>query len=244
MSIFRHDTLGSWTRGGQAIVHNVRMTTQVFYQTFLAGLAIWIGGIVWYVSENLGQVEQVEANEGMSYGVNDMRDGVNLSRMQVTRPLVMHTEVTNLPNLMGYLRFGRSLPVVRFEDSYNKVASISEAFEERDTAPIRMAVPTPPVSPTPVAAIAPVKPKGSPTKRRRAVPSDPGAELPLEPAREPPESASTLPSNEAGPLPANSGRDEQAGNPPPPLELFGKPAGFRLSQHGRHDGARNAARPA
>jgi hypothetical protein len=28
MSIFRHDTLGSWTRGGQAIVHNVRMTTR------------------------------------------------------------------------------------------------------------------------------------------------------------------------------------------------------------------------
>src|SRR3546814_20845424 len=94
-----------------------------------------------HVSENLGQVEQVEANEGMSYGVNDMRDGVNLSRMQVTRPLVMHTEVTNLPNLMGYLRFGRSLPVVRFEDRYNKVASIGEAFEERGNAPIRMAVP-------------------------------------------------------------------------------------------------------
>ena len=31
MSIFRNDTLGSWTRGGQAIVHNVRMTTQVFF---------------------------------------------------------------------------------------------------------------------------------------------------------------------------------------------------------------------
>src|SRR3546814_8910499 len=72
-----------------------------------------------HVSENLGQVEQVEANEGMSYGVNDMRDGVNLSRIQVTRPLVMHTEVTNLPNLSGYLRFGRDLPVVRFADKYN-----------------------------------------------------------------------------------------------------------------------------
>src|SRR3546814_12431513 len=57
------------------------------------------------------------------------------------------TEVTNLPNLMGYLRFGRSLPVVRFEDSYNKVASIGEAFEERGNAPIRMAVPTPPKPP-------------------------------------------------------------------------------------------------
>jgi hypothetical protein len=39
MSIFRNDTLGSWTRGGQATVHNVRMTTQVFKQTTLAGAA-------------------------------------------------------------------------------------------------------------------------------------------------------------------------------------------------------------
>ncbi|MCP5400455.1 MAG: type IV secretion system DNA-binding domain-containing protein [Sphingomonas sp.] len=90
-----------------------------------------------HVSENLGQVEQVEANEGMSYGVNDMRDGVNLSRMQVTRPLVMHTEVTNLPNLSGYLRFGRNLPVVRFEDRYNDLASCADAFLERTTPPFR-----------------------------------------------------------------------------------------------------------
>lgn len=90
-----------------------------------------------HVSENLGQVEQVEANEGMSYGVNDMRDGVNLSRMQVTRPLVMHTEVTNLPNLTGYLRFGRNLPVVRFSDSFNTVPTIADAFVERDMPPVR-----------------------------------------------------------------------------------------------------------
>jgi type IV conjugative transfer system coupling protein TraD len=90
-----------------------------------------------HVSENLGQVEQVEANEGMSYGVNDMRDGVNLSRMQVTRPLVMHTEVTNLPNLSGFLRFGRNLPVVHFQDRFNTVATIAAAFIERDTPPLR-----------------------------------------------------------------------------------------------------------
>jgi type IV conjugative transfer system coupling protein TraD len=90
-----------------------------------------------HVSENLGQVEQVEANEGMSYGVNDMRDGVNLSRMQVTRPLVMHTEVTNLPNLSGFLRFGRNLPVVRFEDNYNDLPSVAEAFVEKTSPPFR-----------------------------------------------------------------------------------------------------------
>ena len=91
-----------------------------------------------HVSINLGQVEQVEANEGMSYGVNDMRDGVNLSRLQVTRPLVMPTEVTNLPNLMGFLRFGRNLPVVRFDSRFNDVPSLGPAFLERTTPPIQI----------------------------------------------------------------------------------------------------------
>ncbi|WP_298673183.1 type IV secretion system DNA-binding domain-containing protein [uncultured Sphingomonas sp.] len=90
------------------------------------------------VSKNLGRVEQVEANEGMSYGVNDMRDGVNLSRMQVTRPLVMDTEINNLPNLTGFLRFGRNLPVVRFRDRVNPIPTVCPAFEERATPPKRL----------------------------------------------------------------------------------------------------------
>ena len=89
------------------------------------------------ISENLGQVEQIEANEGMSYGVNDMRDGVNLSRAQVTRPLVMPTEVMNLPNLTGYLRFGRDLPVIRFRDRYLKGETVATAFIERRTPAVR-----------------------------------------------------------------------------------------------------------
>lgn len=90
------------------------------------------------ISENLGQVEQIEANEGMSYGVNDMRDGVNLSRVQVTRPLVMPTEVMNLPNLTGYLRFGRDLPVIRFRDRYLKGETVATAFVERCTPAVRL----------------------------------------------------------------------------------------------------------
>ena len=53
MSIFRNDTLGSWTRGGQAIVHNVRMTAQVFFQTMSACLVLWVMGILWYCFETL-----------------------------------------------------------------------------------------------------------------------------------------------------------------------------------------------
>lgn len=91
-----------------------------------------------HVSENLGQADQIEANEGMSYGVNDMRDGVNLSRMQVTRPLVMPTEIVNLPNLVGYLRLGRNFPVIRFQDFYRDSKDGQPAFLISRAAPVRL----------------------------------------------------------------------------------------------------------
>ncbi|KKW91065.1 type IV secretion system DNA-binding domain-containing protein [Sphingobium chungbukense] len=194
-----------------------------------------------HVSENLGQVEQVEANEGMSYGVNDMRDGVNLSRMQVTRPLVMHTEVTNLPNLAGYLRFGRSLPVVRFEDRFNKVASIATAFEERIAPPVRLVEDAP--EPVSVPPVPPRSPRPAPPKAKSRKPraASEEAKLPLKPH---PEADSGKDNDQAGP-PANAGGAGPDESPAvPQLELFGKPVGFRLRQHGRRNGSRNSARPA
>lgn len=196
-----------------------------------------------HVSENLGQVEQVEANEGLSYGVNDMRDGVNLSRMQVTRPLVMHTEVTNLPNLCGYLRFGRNLPVVRFQDSYNREPSIAAGFEERTAPPIRMTAAA--AAPGAPEAEAPTEPAPTPARRRRAARPDPGPELPLvepagpndSPAAEAPVEVTAQPEPE--PI-----AEAEPDTVPPALTLYGKHSAFRLRQHGRHDGARNSATPA
>ncbi|WHU04267.1 type IV secretion system DNA-binding domain-containing protein [Sphingomonas sp. NIBR02145] len=181
-----------------------------------------------HVSENLGQVEQVEANEGMSYGVNDMRDGVNLSRMQVTRPLVLHTEVTNLPNLTGYLRFGRDLPVVRFEDRYNDIPSVAAGFEERVDDPRKLAV--------------------RPGDGDREV--DPPAGDGQAPCRAPLNPMPDLPLQDSGPDGPESveGSRGSAAQPParpaPEIVLYGKPAGFRLRQHGRAAGTRDAARPA
>ncbi|QSR19742.1 type IV secretion system DNA-binding domain-containing protein [Novosphingobium sp. KA1] len=192
-----------------------------------------------HVSENLGQVEQVEANEGMSYGVNDMRDGVNLSRMQVTRPLVMHTEVTNLPNLVGYLRFGRDLPVVRFEDSFHKVPSVAFAFEEKLDPPLRLAVQEEPLAPDLVAPEVPLPPKRGSAKRRQSSTVDAAASpmLPLDVVAAPQsEQPSQGGNREAEPAPAESATQA--------LILLGKPADFRLHQHGRRTGTRDAARPA
>ena len=185
-----------------------------------------------HVSENLGQVEQVEANEGMSYGVNDMRDGVNLSRMQVTRPLVMHTEVTNLPNLAGFLRFGRNLPVVRFTDRYNALPSPQAAFVERLVPPVRLdpdsdgpSTPQPPVPPS---------------RRRRAKKSE-APELPLDQgeAKRQDRDETDVGAPPSDPAVGDVGSPD-VGRP----RLLGRASGFRLRQHGRASGDRNDARPA
>jgi type IV conjugative transfer system coupling protein TraD len=193
-----------------------------------------------HVSENLGQVEQIEANEGMSYGVNDMRDGVNLSRMQVTRPLVLHTEVTNLPNLTGYLRFGRNLPVVRFQDIYHAMPSIAAAFEERTDPPVRLDLEEArPERQSP-------SPAAQPKRRvRRSSKAERGPELPLE-ARVPVEVAESLGlrddcAAELGETPTVT--DSELA-PAPLLMLHGSSNGFRLQQHGRQDGTCGPARPA
>jgi len=195
-----------------------------------------------HVSENLGQVEQVEANEGMSYGVNDMRDGVNLSRMQVTRPLVMHTEVTNLPNLQGFLRFGRNLPVVRFQDSYNKAPSVCVAFEERITPPVR-AVAEPGHSPSREGASVPRGPK--PPRQRRSQPKDLGPELPFDAATAPLSADDNPPEDGGAPSSGKHYTDETPKRKAAPeLVLIAPSSGFRLSQHDRRGGARNPATPA
>ncbi len=185
-----------------------------------------------HVSENLGQVEQVEANEGMSYGVNDMRDGVNLSRTQVTRPLVMHTEVTNLPNLAGFLRFGRNLPVVRFTDRYNVLPSPQAAFVERLVPPVRLDPEAEGESAS--------KPSGSPPKRRRPKKME-APELPLEvdDSRSPAQDEVSPQGPSSGPAEGDIGNADR-GLP----KLLGRASGFRLRQHGRASGDRNDARPA
>ncbi|HUD92041.1 type IV secretion system DNA-binding domain-containing protein, partial [Sphingobium sp.] len=185
-----------------------------------------------HVSENLGQVEQVEANEGMSYGVNDMRDGVNLSRMQVTRPLVMHTEVTNLPNLAGFLRFGRNLPVVQFADSYNVLPSPEAAFVERLAPLIRLEPEEDSKSSS--------KSSGSPPKRRRSKKAD-APELPLDAGEVSKPTQDEVRPQASPSYPVEGEHEPPEGGLP---KLLGRASGFRLRQHGRASGDRNDARPA
>ena len=202
-----------------------------------------------HISENLGQVEQVEANEGMSYGVNDMRDGVNLSRIQVTRPLVMHTEVTNLPNLSGYLRFGRDLPVVRFADRYNDLPSIGEAFTERHRRPHRIApLPAPP-SPSGSVEADPSSakpPKNGTPARKRSGKREANANAPELKLDLPMGASDPAPEDTNGEAPTDrdAPADGSPDNPATPLEIIAPHWDRTLRQHGRPGGRRRPAKPA
>ncbi|WP_337587059.1 type IV secretion system DNA-binding domain-containing protein [Sphingobium yanoikuyae] len=90
----------------------------------------WVRGIS-------GLVEQIKPNDGLTHGFNGMRDGGHLSRVQITRPLVMPTQVMHLPNLTGYLAFGRDLPVMRFTDRNLKVERVATASAERRTPAVK-----------------------------------------------------------------------------------------------------------
>jgi len=208
-----------------------------------------------HVSKNLGRVEQVEANEGMSYGVNDMRDGVNLSRMQVTRPLVMDTEVTNLPNFSGFLRFGRNLPVLRFSDKFNDIRTLCSAFIERSDAPKRLPAGNDIITHVRAAARARADAQSgaatppAPGKPRPAGQPDlfePGNPQPEPAAPEPPASPDPV-EHDAGDAPSGGEGADAPAEAIAPVPFLGAARGrmnVPLDAHARAAGPRDPAKPA
>lgn len=84
-----------------------------------------------WASKGLGSTEIVETTEGLSYGVNDIRDGVSLSRQRKMQPIVIPTELNNLPDLHGYLKLGRSYPIGKFLLKYKHYPDIAPDFINR-----------------------------------------------------------------------------------------------------------------
>jgi hypothetical protein len=108
--------------------------------------------------------------------------------VQVTRPLVLPTEIVNLPNLTGYLRFGRDLPVIRFTDRYHPGKVREPAYIDRTEPAIRLdPAPYPAIDDRPVK-----KPKGF----KRVAKSDKSPAV---------DAAGTTPGEADAPLPAAHG---------------------------------------
>ena len=95
--------------------------TKVFFRNGESGTAEW-------VSKTLGEREDTEVVENLSYGANTMRDGVSLNQQTKRTPLVIPTEVTLLKDLEAYFKLPGDYPIVKGKMPLVKAKNITEDF--------------------------------------------------------------------------------------------------------------------
>ena len=66
--------------------------TRCIFQSNDADTAKWM-------SDNIGQVEITEFKEGLSYGANTIRDGVNISQQERVKSVLLPSEILNMKRL-------------------------------------------------------------------------------------------------------------------------------------------------
>ncbi len=100
--------------------------TKIFFRNTDPNTTSWI-------SKVLGEAEIKEHVENLSYGANTIRDGVSLSQLTKTKPLVLPTEIASLPDLEAYVRLPATIPTGRVKMRYKVVETLSKGFMERTT---------------------------------------------------------------------------------------------------------------
>lgn len=83
----------------------------------------------------LGEQEKQEANESISFGAHQMRDGVNLSNQKHIKPVVTASQIMMLNDLEAYLKFPQNLPVTKVKFDYTNIESQTEAFVKKIIKP-------------------------------------------------------------------------------------------------------------
>lgn len=82
-----------------------------------------------WCSAALGDGEMEEWHEGLSYGAHEMRDGIQVNRNRILRPLTLASEMMMLKAGEGFIKFSGFEPSkFRFNDIYLK--KIAPAFDE------------------------------------------------------------------------------------------------------------------
>jgi len=91
--------------------------TKVFFRCTEPSTQSWI-------SKVLGDKEETEPQENISYGANSTRDGVSLSRQTRQKSLILPTELSQLKDLECYVRLPGDYPCTKLQMTY-QVPSIS-----------------------------------------------------------------------------------------------------------------------
>jgi type IV conjugative transfer system coupling protein TraD len=100
--------------------------SRIFFRTPDTTTATWI-------SKALGEAEYKESVENLSYGAHEMRDGVSISQVTRTKPLVMPTEIGNLHDLEAYIHWS-TLPVTRIKMQFKVIDKTSMPFIDKEVA--------------------------------------------------------------------------------------------------------------
>lgn len=82
---------------------------------------------------SFGETEIMEAQQGLSYGANDMRDGVSLQQTRRNRPLILPTQISNLADLEGYIRMPGDAPIGHFKMKWSAKETVAEEFIQSDS---------------------------------------------------------------------------------------------------------------
>ncbi|MGC1041576.1 type IV conjugative transfer system coupling protein TraD [Pantoea agglomerans] len=84
------------------------------------------------VEEELGHQRRREAREQNSYGLDQVRDGISISRDKINDPIVDYDQIMKMPNLQFYVRLPGEYPVVKLNLKYRKQKKYHPALIERN----------------------------------------------------------------------------------------------------------------
>jgi type IV secretory pathway TraG/TraD family ATPase VirD4 len=74
-----------------------------------------------WVSKILGDKEETEPTENISFGANSLRDGVSLSRHTRQKPLVMPSELSLLNKLECFIKFPGDYPCTKLQTKLQRI---------------------------------------------------------------------------------------------------------------------------
>lgn len=85
-----------------------------------------------WCSDNLGKVEMRETKENISFGTNELRDGISINKLETQKNIILPTEVMQLPNLTAYIKFAGDFPVAKSKFKYKNYPKISDRYIENN----------------------------------------------------------------------------------------------------------------
>ncbi|MFT6220353.1 MAG: type IV conjugative transfer system coupling protein TraD [Rickettsiales bacterium] len=84
-----------------------------------------------WCSENLGKKEIISSKENISFGANEIRDGVNIAQDKTQESIVIPSEIMSLKELEFYIKLGNGFPISKSKIKYQNRIDIAKNIEEK-----------------------------------------------------------------------------------------------------------------